>query len=94
MTVDRRMSMSQENKPLAYRFLQEGFENSNLGVKEEWMPQDQCGHKLLDIEPIVFVRVEGGYAGRCLLCGVVGPVRGNGRTARVALLEQETRHEE
>ena len=86
--------MSQVNKTLARRFLQESFGEDKLGVKEESMPQDQCRHKLLDIEPVVFVRVEGGYAGRCLLCGEVGPVRGSWQTARVALLEQEARHKE
>ena len=86
--------MSQVNKTLVEALLEEAAGEGNLGVKAESMPQDQCGHKLLDIEPIVFVRVEGGYAGRCLLCGEVGPVRGSWRTARVALLEQEARHEE
>jgi hypothetical protein len=54
--------------------------------------EERCRHRLLSVVPIVSVVVEGGYAGRCILCGVVGPVRGNGRTARVALLEQEMRH--
>jgi hypothetical protein len=47
-----------------------------------------CGHKFLSVVPIVSIRVEGGYAGRCLLCGTTGPVRGNGEAARNVLLEQ------
>ena len=87
------MSVLQENKSPTHRLpKEEGFDEGNLGVKEESMPQNQCPHRLLSVVPIVSVVVEGGYAGRCLLCGVVGPVRGSGRTARVALLEQEIRH--
>jgi hypothetical protein len=85
--------MAQENKALAHCFLKEGFDEGNLSVKQKLVPQIQCLHRLLNIVPIVSVRVESGYAGRCLLCGVVGPVRGSGQTARVALLEQEERHE-
>jgi hypothetical protein len=58
------------------------------------MPPDRCKHKLMSIVPVVPVRVEGGYASRCLLCGTVGPVRGNGQAARRALLERGTRNEE
>ena len=47
-----------------------------------------CRHKLLSVVPVVSIRVEGGYVGRCLLCGTTGPVRGNGETARLVLLEQ------
>lgn len=64
----------------------------NAHVKQESIPQTQCLHRLLSVVPIVSVLVEGGYAARCLLCGGVGPVRDNGQTARVALLEQEIRH--
>jgi hypothetical protein len=48
----------------------------------------RCGHRLLSVVPIVSMRVEGGYAGRCLLCGTTGPVRGNGEDARRVLLKQ------
>jgi hypothetical protein len=58
------------------------------------VPRTSCGHKLLSVVPIVSIRVEGGYAARCLLCGTSGPVRGNGEAARDALLEQMVRDEE
>jgi hypothetical protein len=48
----------------------------------------QCKHRLIDIAPIVSVRVEGGYKSRCLLCGVIGPVRSNSQAARGMLLDQ------
>jgi hypothetical protein len=41
----------------------------------------------------VSIRVEGGYAARCLLCGTTGPVRGRGGAARLVLLEQMVRDE-
>ena len=47
-----------------------------------------CGHGLLSVVPVVSMRVEGGYAGRCLLCGTTGPVRGNEEAARRVLLER------
>jgi hypothetical protein len=50
--------------------------------------EDRCRHKLLSVVPVVSMRVEGGYAGRCLLCGKTGPVRGNGEDARRVLLEK------
>lgn len=54
-----------------------------------------CGHKLLSVVPVVSIRVEGGYVGRCLLCGTTGPVRDDGEDARRAvLLEQMVREEE
>jgi hypothetical protein len=47
------------------------------------VPQTACGHRLfLGVVPIVSIRVEGGYAARCLLCGTTGPVRGSGEAAR------------
>jgi hypothetical protein len=58
------------------------------------VPRTACGHKLLSVVPIVSIRVEGGYAARCLLCGTTGPVRVNGEAARDALLEQMVRDEE
>jgi hypothetical protein len=54
----------------------------------------RCGHRLLSVVPIVSIRVEGGYAGRCLLCGTTGPVRGNGEDARRVVLEQIVRDEQ
>jgi hypothetical protein len=57
-------------------------------------PPNRCEHRLMSIVPIVPVRVEGGYASRCLLCGTVGPVRANGEAARRALLERGARNEE
>jgi hypothetical protein len=53
-----------------------------------------CGHRLLSVVSVVSMRVEGGYAGRCLLCGKTGPVRGNGEDARRVLLEQMVRDEQ
>jgi hypothetical protein len=53
-----------------------------------------CGHRLLSVVPVVSIRVEGGYVGRCLLCGTTGPVRGNGGAARLVLFEQMVRDEE
>lgn len=53
-----------------------------------------CEHKLLSVVPVVSIRVEGGYVGRCLLCGTTGPVRGNGEDARLVLLEQIVRDEQ
>ena len=50
--------------------------------------QDRCSHRLLSVVPVVYIRVEGGYVARCLLCGTSGPVRGNGGAARLVLLEQ------
>jgi hypothetical protein len=47
-----------------------------------------CRHRLLSVVPVVAIRVEGGYAARCLLCGTSGSVRGNGGVARLVLLEQ------
>ena len=55
--------------------------------------QDRCGHRLLSVIPVVSMRVEGGYAGRCLLCGRTGPVKGTGEAARLVLLEQNVRDE-
>ena len=50
---------------------------------------DRCGHRLIGVVPVVSIRVEeGGYAGRCLLCGTIGPVRGNEEDARRVLLEK------
>lgn len=49
---------------------------------------DQCGHRLLSVVPIVSMRVEGGYAARCLLCGTTGGVRRDGEAARGVLLDQ------
>jgi hypothetical protein len=48
----------------------------------------RCKHRLIDIVPIVSVRVEGGYKSRCLLCGTIGPTRSNSQAARGVLLDQ------
>jgi hypothetical protein len=48
----------------------------------------RCKHRLIDIEPIVSVRVEGGYKARCLLCGKLGSTRSNSEAARRVLLDQ------
>jgi len=53
-----------------------------------------CEHKLLSVVPIVSIRVEGGYVGRCLLCGTTGPVRGNGEDVRHVLLEHMVLNEQ
>jgi hypothetical protein len=56
---------------------------------------ERCGHRLLSVVPVVSIRVEGGYVGRCLLCGTTGHLRGNGEDARRAvLLEQIVRDEQ
>jgi hypothetical protein len=52
------------------------------------MPRIWCEHRLLSVDPIVSLRVEGGYVGRCLLCGTTGPVRSSERAARGVLSEQ------
>jgi hypothetical protein len=52
------------------------------------MPRIWCEHRLLSVDPIVSVRVEGGYVGRCLLCGTTGPLRSSERAARGVLSEQ------
>ena len=49
----------------------------------------RCGHRLISVVPIVSMRVEDGYAGRCLLCGTIGPVRGNEEDAQRVLLEKQ-----
>jgi hypothetical protein len=67
----------------------DGYRVSRPQHSDRW-----CGHKLLSVVPVVSMRVEGGYAGRCLLCGTTGPVRGNGEDARRVLLEQMVRDEE
>ena len=70
-------------------------EHDEYGV---WTPEhyysDQCGHRLLSVVPIVSIRIEGGYAARCLLCGTTGSVRGDGEAARVVLLKQMGSEEE
>ncbi len=58
------------------------------------VPQTACTHRLLSVVPVVSIRVEGGYVGRCLLCGTTGPVKGNGGAARLVLFEQMEGDEE
>jgi hypothetical protein len=48
----------------------------------------RCAHTLLSVVPVVSIRVEGGYRGRCLLCGTNGPIRGNADAARGVLLNR------
>jgi hypothetical protein len=57
------------------------------------MTPSWCQHRLLSVVPIVAVRIEGGYAARCLLCGAVGPVRDNRETAQRELLDRGVRDE-
>lgn len=52
-------------------------------------PSDRCKRKIAGIEPVVSVRVEGGYASRCLLCAAVGPVMGSGEASRRMLLNSQ-----
>jgi hypothetical protein len=61
-----------------------------------WRPEhtERCRHRLLTVVAIVSMRVEGGYAARCLLCGTSGPVRGNTEAARDVLLEEMVRNAE
>jgi hypothetical protein len=56
--------------------------------------EERCIHRLLSVVLVVSIRVEGGYVGRCLLCGTSGPVMGNGGAARLVLLEQMVHDEE
>ena len=63
-------------------------DNDEYRVSRLEHSDDRCGHRLLSVVPIVSMRVEGGYAGRCLLCGTTGPVRGDGEAARGELLDQ------
>ena len=62
--------------------------NDEYRVSRPEHSDNRCGHRLLSVVAIVSMRVEGGYAGRCLLCGTTGPVRGDGEAARSVLLEQ------
>ena len=63
-------------------------DNDESCVSRPEHSDDRCGHRLLSVIPIVSMRVEGGYAGRCLLCGTTGPVRGDGEAARGVLLDR------
>lgn len=58
------------------------------------MPQTWCEHRLLSVEPIVSLRVEGGYAARCLLCTTTGPVMSSEEAARDMLWKQLVGDEE
>jgi hypothetical protein len=70
-------------------------EHDEYRVSRSQHSEDRCcGHRLLSVVPVVSIRVEGGYVGRCLLCGTTGPVRGNGGAARLVLFEQMERDEE
>ena len=74
------------------RSVQSGSGLAGGGIREH--SERCCRHKLLSVVPVVSIRVEGGYMGRCLLCGTTGPVRGNGEAARRVLLEQMVRDEQ
>jgi hypothetical protein len=54
----------------------------------------RCKHELLSVVTVVSILVEGGYVGRCLLCGRSGPVRGEAEAARGVLLEQRVGNKE
>jgi hypothetical protein len=69
-------------------------EHDEYRVSRPQHSKDRCRHRLLSVVPVVSIRVEGGYTGRCLLCGTNGPVRGNGGAARLVLLEQMVHDEE
>jgi hypothetical protein len=70
-------------------------EHDGYRVSRPEHSEDRCRHRLLSVVPVVSIRVEGGYVGRCLLCGTTGPVRGNGEAARrMVLLEQMVRDEQ
>ena len=56
--------------------------------EKEHSEEERCRHRLLSVVAVVSLRVEGGYVGRCLLCGTTGPERADGEAARGALLEQ------
>jgi hypothetical protein len=61
------------------------------GIREH---SERCGHRLINVVPIISIRVEGGYAARCLLCGTSGSVRANTEAARGVLLEEMVRNAE
>ena len=65
-------------------------EHDENGVLSSEHP-GRCNHRLIGVVPIVSIRVEGGYAARCLLCGTTGSVRGDGGTARGVLLKHGSR---
>ena len=69
-------------------------EHDEYRVSRPQHSKDRCRHKLLTVVAVVSIRVEGGYVGRCLLCGTNGAVRGNGEAARLVLLEQMVPDEE
>jgi hypothetical protein len=58
-------------------------EHRGVGRAEQ---SGRCRHQLLSVVPVVSIRVEGGYRGRCLLCGTTGAIRGNAGAARRVLL--------
>ena len=68
--------------------------HDEYGVSRPEHSVQSCRHKLLSVVPVVSIRVEDSYVGRCLLCGTTGPVRGSGEDARLVLLEQMVHDEE
>jgi hypothetical protein len=76
------------------RSVQRGPVHAGIREHSEQHSERCCRHRLLGMVPIVSMRVEGGYAARCLLCGTSGPVRGNTVAARGELLEEKVRNAE
>ena len=50
------------------------------------LPITRCRHKVAGIDARIIIRGEDGYAARCLLCEITGPVRTDPHTAWLALL--------
>ncbi len=63
-------------------------QQNRVSRQEEEHSEERCKYRLLSVIPVVSLRVEGGYVGRCLLCRTTGPIRADGEAARCALLEQ------
>lgn len=53
----------------------------------------RCRHRFAGIDATVTKNLGNGYTARCLLCDTTGPVRTNGDTARLAMLDTPTRGE-
>jgi hypothetical protein len=59
---------------------------------ERPIPPSGCKHRIASIIPIVAVRVQDGYASRCLLCEAVGPVMRTGENSRHMLIDEREGH--
>jgi hypothetical protein len=55
--------------------------------RQEEHSEDGCRHRLFGVVSVVSILVEGGYIGRCLLCGMTGPLTNHREVARDALLK-------